>query len=99
MEEYYFLESCRLSDIKDLDQKWILVMFLFEIFPIHKRRHQRSSVKKCVLKNFAKLTGKNMCWSLLFNKVAGLSPETLIRKRLQHRCFPVKFVIFLRYLF
>ena len=28
--------------------------------------------KKGVFKNFAIFTGKHLCWSLLFNKVAGL---------------------------
>ena len=46
-----------------------------------------------VLENFANFTGKYLCWSLFFNKVAGLQ---LYYKRLQHRCFPVKFVKFLR---
>ena len=31
--------------------------------------HQRFSVKKCVLRSFAKFTGKHLCQSLLFNKV------------------------------
>ena len=34
--------------------------------------HQRCSVKKCVLKNFAKFTGKQLYQSLFFNEVAGL---------------------------
>ena len=34
--------------------------------------HWRCSVKKGVLKNFAKFTGKHLCRSLSFNKVAGL---------------------------
>ena len=34
--------------------------------------HRRCSVKKGVLKNFAKFTGKHLCQSLFFNKVAGL---------------------------
>ena len=34
--------------------------------------------------------------SLFFNKVAGLWPATLIKKRLWHRCFPVNFAKFLR---
>ena len=34
--------------------------------------HHRCSVKKVVLKNFAKFTGKHLCLSLLFNKVADL---------------------------
>ena len=33
-----------------------------------------------VLINFANFTGKHLCWSL-----------SLLKKRLQHRCFPVKF--------
>ena len=35
--------------------------------------HRRCSVRKDVLKNFAKLTGKHLCQSLFFNKVVGLS--------------------------
>ena len=31
-----------------------------------------------------------------FNKVAGLRPVTLLKKRLWQRCFPVNFVKFLR---
>ena len=35
--------------------------------------HRRCSVKKSVLRNFAKVTGKYLCQSLFFNKVAGLA--------------------------
>ena len=49
---------------------------------------QRCPVKKGVLKNFVKLTGKHLYQSLFFNKVAGL--------KLWHRCFPVNFAKFLR---
>ena len=48
--------------------------------------HRRCSVKKGFLKNFAKFTRKHLCWSLFLNKVAGLSPATLLKKRLQQRC-------------
>ena len=40
-----------------------------------------------------------MCRSLVFNKVAGLRPETLLKTRLWHRCFPVNFVKLSRTLF
>ena len=40
-----------------------------------------------------------MCQSLFFNKVGGLSPATLLKKRLWRRCFPVSFAKFLRTLF
>ena len=53
--------------------------------------------KKGVLRNFTKFTGKQLCQILVFNKVAGLRPGTLLKKRLWHRCFlPVHFVKFLR---
>ena len=43
-----------------------------------------------------------MCQGLFFNKVAGLRPAVLLKKRFWHRCFPVNFVRipkFLRILF
>ena len=52
--------------------------------------------KKGVLRNFAKFTGKHLCQSLFFNKVAGLRPAILLKERLWHRCFPVNFAKFLR---
>ena len=64
--------------------------------------------QKGVLRNFAKFTGKHLCQSLFFNKVAGLKAmaqtlretgtgETLaqVTKRLWQG-FPVNFVKFLR---
>ena len=60
------------------------------------RRCSVCTVKKGVLRNFAKFTGKHLCQSLFLNKVAGLKPATLLKKRLWHRCFPVNFAKFLR---
>ena len=48
------------------------------------------------LKNFTKFKGKHLCQSLLFNKVAGLRPANLFKKRLRRNCFSVNFVKFLR---
>ena len=56
---------------------------------IFRSSHRRCSVKKDVLKNFANFTGKHLCRSLFFNKVAGL--KNFIKKRLQLRCFTVGF--------
>ena len=52
--------------------------------------------KKGVRRNFAKFTGKHLSKSLFFNKVAGLRPATLLKKRLWHLCFPVSFAKFLK---
>ena len=51
---------------------------------------------KRFLKNFTKFTGKHLCQSLFFNKVAGLRSATLLKKRLWHRYFPVNFAKFLK---
>ena len=52
--------------------------------------------KKDVFRNFAKFTVKHLCQSVFFNNVTGLRPETLLKKRLWHRCFPVNFAKFLK---
>ena len=52
--------------------------------------------KKGVLRNFAKFIGKHLGQSLFLNKVAGLRPTTLLKRRLWYRCFPVNIVKFLR---
>ena len=60
---------------------------------IDRSSRRRSSVKKGVLRNFAKFTGKHLCQSLFFNKFAGLRPSTLSKG---HTCFLVNFAKFLR---
>ena len=60
-----------------------------DLLGLFRSSHQRCSVKKGVLKNFANFTGKHLCWSLL-------QACNFIKKRLQHWCFHVKFATFLR---
>ena len=55
----------------------------------------RCSIKKGVLKKFAKFTGKQQRRGLFLNKDAGFRPGTLLKKRLQRRCFLVDFAKFL----
>ena len=69
---------------------------LYRIFYICRSSHRRCSVRKGALRNFAKFTGKHPCQSLFYNKVAGLRPATLSKKRLWHGCFPVNFSKFAR---
>ena len=52
--------------------------------------------KSGVFKNFPKFIGKHLYQCLFFNKVAGLRPATLLKKRLWHSCFPLNFAKFLR---
>ena len=55
----------------------------FFYFSLHRRRssHRSCFTRKGVLKNLAKFTEKYLCWSPFFNKVAGLRPVTLLKKR------------------
>ena len=48
--------------------------------PTFRSSHLELFYKKGVLKNFAKFTGKNLCQSLFFNKVAGLGKGTLLKR-------------------
>ena len=78
-----------------------------EIYMYCRSRHRMWSIKIGVLKNFAKLTEKHLHWSVFFNQVAGVSfliklqasGWNYIKKRLQHRCFPLNFAKFLKTLF
>ena len=51
--------------------------------------------RKDILKHFATFTEKNVPKSL-FNKVGGLQPATLLKKRLWNMRFPVNFAKFLK---
>ena len=73
------------------DNRYLLVKY-----GDHRNSHQRCSVKTGVVRDFTKFTGKQLCQSIFFNKVADLRPATLLKKRLWHRYFPVNFVKFLR---
>ena len=48
---------------------------------------RKCSIKKGVLRNFSKFTGKHLCQSLFFNKVAGLRPVSLLKKTLAQAFF------------
>ena len=50
------------------------------MFTKFRRNHRRCSIKKGVLKTFAKFTEKHLCHNLVFNKVAGLRPGTFVKR-------------------
>ena len=68
----------------------------FTAWWLHESSRERCSTKKDVLSNFAKSTGKHLCQSLFFDKVADLTPATLLKKSLWHSCFPLNFAKFLK---
>ena len=89
------IQNCakrNMNTFNTLRAKWKLSLIIS--FTI-RSSHHTCFVRKGALKNFTKFPGKHLCQSLFFNKVAGLSPATLLKKRLWHKCFPVNFVKFL----
>ena len=78
----------------------ILTWKLFQITKIstftHRSSRQEMFCIKGVLRNLTKLTGKRLCQRLVFNKVAGLRPTTLLKKSLWNKCFAANFAKFLR---
>ena len=65
-------------------------------FPKVQKRSPRSVLSKKCSEKFRKFYRKTPVPESFFNKVVGLKPATLLKKRLWHRCFPVNFVKFLR---
>ena len=55
----------------------------------------KTFLKIDILKSFAKFIGKHLCWSLFLKNLQAEALQ-LHKKRLQHRCFPVKFSKLLR---
>ena len=55
--------------------------------------HQRCSVRKDVLRNFAKFTGKHLCQGLF---MSGPKVCNCIKKRIWHGCLPANLAKFLR---
>ena len=64
------------------------------ILLLFRSSHRWCSVRKGVLSNFKKFTGKHLCQRLFVNK--GLQTTSLLKKSPWHWCFPVNFAKFLR---
>ena len=48
----------------------VFIFFMFYISSNNRSRHRRCSENKSILRNFQKFTGKHLCHSAFFNKVA-----------------------------
>ena len=67
---------------KKSSEKILFVIIKFQTGSTVQKQPPEVFCKKKVLRNFAKFTGKPLCQSLIFNKVAGVRPATLLKKRL-----------------
>ena len=72
------------------------ISIIYHQIKISKRYNEQFFNKTTVLKNFAIFTEKHLRWSLFLNKNVGLQSWNSIKKRLQHRFFPVNIAKFLR---
>ena len=61
--------------------KFLLFILVFHLLCVsnNKCSHRRCSIKKVAIRNFAKFTGKHLCQSLFFNKVADLAFAKFLR--------------------
>ena len=66
-----------IADLRENITDWSVALLFFSNY---RSSHRRWSVKKDAFRNFAKFTGKHLCQSHFFNKVASLSPATLLKR-------------------
>ena len=80
---------CRLTHVK----MYVKMTFLLMLNLTTEAVVQRCSLKKGVLRNFTKFTGRYLCQSLFFSKVADLSPEScnFIKKETLAQVFSCEF--------
>ena len=83
-----YLEPCEIS--------WGLETFSCIVSKITSEDTEEGIYKCFSRKNFPNFTGKPPMLESLFTKVAGPQACNFIKKRIQHRCFTVKFAKFLR---
>ena len=81
-------------------QKWIHHSYVGNLFKVNNKdartapmslSHHTVMTLIILKRNFAKFTEKHLCQSLFFNKVAGLRPATLLKKRLWQRVHAISF--------
>ena len=74
-----------------------MIKFLkYDEYRNYRSSHLRCSLRKGILRNFAKFTRKHLNQSPFSNRTAGLRPATLLKKILWYRYFPVNFGKILR---
>ena len=79
--------------------QYLIIPLKYQLSIIKKNSERYNEIvfyKKVILKNFTMFTEKPLCCSLFLNKNTGLQSWNFIKKRLQHRFFPVNIARFLR---
>ena len=81
--------SFRDVDVNKTLSKSLQFNFYVVLQPATRSSRSQMFFKIGVLKGFSKFIGKHLYQSLSFNKVVGVKPATLLKKRLWGRCFSV----------
>ena len=88
-QTFYHSWNCAFSRILTFVRPWVRDNQI--LFRHIRNSHRRCSVRKGVLRNLAKFTGKHLCQSLFFNKY-----KNVLKRGLWQGCFRVNFAILLR---
>ena len=86
------------KDVPKTIMKWAELLSKYLNFRTNQKQPTEYSVKKGVLKNFAKFIRTRLCQSLIFNKVAGLWKETLAQVFSCEFCKIFKYTFFAEHL-
>ena len=73
-------ETCEIfknTILKNINERLVLKKMLNILLICSRSSHLRCSVRKGVVRNFAKFTGKHLCQSLFFNKISFIKKVTL----------------------
>ena len=83
--------AVELRKIEEKDDAMENSYAIFQIREAISRSQMFFKIEKGVLKNVANFAGKILCWSRFLIKKGLKKSATLLKKRLQCRCFPGKF--------
>ena len=92
-----FIEKNILSLIFSFRYQFFLCYKTFDLntwrneLNLEKQTKIYTKFKKGVLRHFAQFTGKHLCQSFFFNKLAALGPATLLKKETVAQVFPCEF--------
>ena len=92
-----FIEKNILSLIFSFRDQFFLCYKTFDLntwrneLNLEKQTKIYTKFKKGVLRHFAQFTGKHLCQSFFFNKLAALGPATLLKKETLAQVFPCEF--------
>ena len=97
LEEIRYVRFFNVMEEQEVFKKLWKLLFYFIQKTLFRSSRSQMFFKIDVLKNFVIFTGKHLCRSLFLIKLQTWRP--VIKKRLQHRCFPVSIAKILRTLF